>query len=62
LNLSTCSSDPISDERMTLICAAIWLVAYGVPYVIPSAYVVCLVVRYVLPVVLAVWLKIHDAL
>jgi hypothetical protein len=52
----------IDERRFPIICIALWLVAYGVPYVLPSASVVCLVVRYILPVVLAVWLKVHDAL
>lgn len=52
----------IDERRFPLICIALWLLAYGAPYVIPSAYLVSLVVRYILPVVLAVWLKLHDAL
>ena len=52
----------IDEPRFPLICAAIWLLAFGAPYVLPSAYVVCLVIRYTLPVVLTVWLKIRDAL
>lgn len=52
----------IDEPRFPLICAAIWLIAFGAPYLIPSAYVICIVIRYILPVMLAVWLKIHDAL
>lgn len=52
----------IDERRFPLICVALWLLAYGAPYVIPSAYLISTVVRYILPVVLAVWLKLHDAL
>ena len=52
----------VEERRFPLICVAVWLLAYGLPYVFPSAYIVCIVVRYILPVALAVWLKIHDVL
>lgn len=52
----------IDERRFPLICVAIWLLAYAVPYVIPSAYLISIAIRYALPVLLAVWLKIHDVL
>jgi hypothetical protein len=52
----------IDERRFPLICVAVWLVAYALPYVIPAAYLISLAVRYALPVLLAVWLKIHDVL
>ena len=52
----------VEERRFPLICAAIWLLAFGAPYVFPPSYVICIVIRYVLPALMAVWLKIHDAL
>ena len=52
----------IDEPRFPLTCAAIWLLAFGAPYVTPSLYMAGLVIRYVLPIVLAIWLKIRDAL
>jgi len=52
----------VGEPRFPLICAAVWLLAYGAPYVMRSLYVACLVIRYLLPVVLAIWLKVRDAL
>ncbi|HEY2090433.1 MAG TPA: hypothetical protein VGJ81_00975 [Thermoanaerobaculia bacterium] len=52
----------MEEHRFPLICVAVWLLAFGIPYLIPSAYLLCIAIRYALPVLLAVWLKINDAL
>jgi len=48
--------------RVPAIFVAIWLVAFGLPYLLPSLYTVGVIVRYVLPVLITVWLKIRDLL
>ena len=50
------------DRRVPLVCAAIWLAAFAAPFVVPSLFTLSVIVRYALPVVLAIWLKVQDAL
>ncbi len=50
------------EMKVPAICAAIWLIAFALPHVFAPLYMVSVIVRYVLPVVLAVWLKIRDLL
>jgi len=52
----------VDERRVPVICAAIWLIAFAAPYALPALYVASIIVRYILPVVLAVWLKIRDML
>ena len=52
----------IDEPRFPLICAAIWLIVFAAPYAVPALSTASVIIRYVLPVVLAVWLKIRDAL
>lgn len=50
------------DKRVPAAFAAIWLAAYGLPFALPATFTACVIIRYVLVVALALWLKIHDAL
>jgi hypothetical protein len=52
----------VEERRVPVICSIIWLIAFAAPYALPALYVPSIIVRYILPVVLAVWLKIRDML
>jgi len=52
----------VEEKKVPMVCAAIWLIAFAAPYAFPALFTVSVIVRYVLPVVLAVWLKIRDML
>jgi hypothetical protein len=52
----------VEEKRVPLICAVLWLIAFALPYAVPALYLASVILRYILPVVLAVWLKIRDML
>lgn len=52
----------VDEWKVPMICAAIWLIAFAAPYALPALTLTSLIIRYVLPVVLAIWLKIRDTL